>query len=213
MSLWPSRGLTVSGFEIKVSRGDWKRELEEPEKSAEIQSYCDEWWIVAPRGMLEASELPLTWGLLEVDEKRVCKVAKAAPILEAKPLSRSFVASVLRRSSECEERIMARERAAGRKAGEENGGVEVAARLDRTQQSLRELTQKVEEFERASGIQIRYGWDLGNVGEAVRLLRNHETRDISDKLRGTAAEYRRVADRLILDAEMLAAVNKSEAAE
>ena len=26
MNLWPSRGLAVHGFEIKISRGDWQRE-------------------------------------------------------------------------------------------------------------------------------------------------------------------------------------------
>src|SRR4051812_18306594 len=33
MSVWPSRGLELHGFEVKVSRGDWLRELREPAKA------------------------------------------------------------------------------------------------------------------------------------------------------------------------------------
>ena len=29
MSLWPSRGLTITGYEIKIAKNDWKKELEE----------------------------------------------------------------------------------------------------------------------------------------------------------------------------------------
>ena len=36
MSLWPSRGLYMTGFEVKVSRADWKKELEQPEKAEEL---------------------------------------------------------------------------------------------------------------------------------------------------------------------------------
>jgi len=46
MSLWPSRGLELFGFEIKVSRMDWLRELKAPEKSEELFGYCDRWYVV-----------------------------------------------------------------------------------------------------------------------------------------------------------------------
>ena len=34
MGLWPSRGLYLQGFEIKVSRSDWLSELKNPAKAA-----------------------------------------------------------------------------------------------------------------------------------------------------------------------------------
>jgi len=40
MSVWPSRGLTLHGFEVKVVRGDWLRELRDPEKADEFFKYC-----------------------------------------------------------------------------------------------------------------------------------------------------------------------------
>src|ERR1035437_8757229 len=44
--LWPSRGMEVEGFEIKISRGDWLRELKSPSKAEGIFQFCDRWWIV-----------------------------------------------------------------------------------------------------------------------------------------------------------------------
>lgn len=102
-SCWPSRGLWLAGVEIKVSRSDWRKELEQPDKSAEIQRWCDYWWIAAPKGLVKNGELPVTWGLLEYDTKARTKskisVVVQAPKLEPHPLSIEFVASVLRSAS------------------------------------------------------------------------------------------------------------------
>ena len=40
--VWPSRGLRIVGFELKSSRSDWRRELENPAKADDIACYCDE---------------------------------------------------------------------------------------------------------------------------------------------------------------------------
>lgn len=98
VSCYPSRGIWIAGVEVKVSRGDWKRELDDPTKAAAIQRYCDYWWVAAPPGVVEVSELPETWGLQVVEGKR-CKVAKPAPRLTPEPLTATFVASVLRNAS------------------------------------------------------------------------------------------------------------------
>ncbi len=95
MNLWPSRGLEVKGFEIKVSRGDLKRELAEPEKADAVARYCDTWWIAAPKGLVQAGDLPLSWGLVEVTEKGA-RTTKAADRQEAAPLTRHFVAALAR---------------------------------------------------------------------------------------------------------------------
>lgn len=36
LSLWPSRGIRLHGFEIKVARSDWLRELKDPAKAEAI---------------------------------------------------------------------------------------------------------------------------------------------------------------------------------
>ncbi len=46
MSLYPSRGLELHGFEFKSSRSDWVAERDNPEKAEAIAGYCDRWWLV-----------------------------------------------------------------------------------------------------------------------------------------------------------------------
>lgn len=97
--LWPSRGLEILGFEIKVSRGDWKKECETPEKAEAIAQFCDRWWIVAPVGIARKEELPAGWGLMETEGSQL-KVTKDAPKLEPKEPSRGFWCSVMRAFTE-----------------------------------------------------------------------------------------------------------------
>jgi hypothetical protein len=124
MQLWPSRGMTIEGIEIKVDRRDWLRELEQPEKADVIYKYCDKWYVCAPAGIvdLKKDNFPKTWGLLEISqtkdwliepdgvdehgrpqfktaqepEFRVTEKVKAPENADAQPPSRGFVASLLR---------------------------------------------------------------------------------------------------------------------
>jgi len=98
VSCWPSRGIWVAGVEVKVSRTDWRRELDDPEKNADIQQYCDFWWIAAPPGVVNLAELPGNWGLLLVDGKTVAQT-REAPRLPRKPFDPTFVASILRNAA------------------------------------------------------------------------------------------------------------------
>lgn len=102
LSLWPSRGIHMLGFEIKVSRADWKRELDDPAKAAEFSKYCVGWYVVAPEGIVERLELPRTWGLIEVPEKgrKRLMTRVEAPPLTPQPWDQSFVAALLRRQHE-----------------------------------------------------------------------------------------------------------------
>ena len=99
MNTWPSRGTAVHGFEVKTDRGDWLRELKHPEKSAPVQRFCDRWWICVDQGdLVREGELPETWGLLVLKSKKLVQV-KEAPKLAAEPLTRGFVAVLLRAAS------------------------------------------------------------------------------------------------------------------
>ena len=69
VSTWPGRGLWVGGVEIKVVLHDWKREIADPAKS-EMQQWCKNWWIAAPKGLIPQAELPETWGLIECTETK-----------------------------------------------------------------------------------------------------------------------------------------------
>jgi hypothetical protein len=99
MNLWPSKGLTLHGFEIKVSRSDFLSELRDPGKSNEIKRYCDYWWLVIPsEDVIELGGVPDDWGVLCADNGSL-KVIKRAPRLTPEPLSRGIVASLLRNAS------------------------------------------------------------------------------------------------------------------
>jgi hypothetical protein len=115
MSLWPSRGLELHGFEVKSYRSDWLRELKAPAKADELASRCHRWWIVAPgTDVVRLEEVPRTWGLLVADGQGL-KVAIDAPGREPLPLEYGFLAALLRRAAEafCASGALAHRRAAG----------------------------------------------------------------------------------------------------
>lgn len=157
MNLWPSRGLHVEGFEIKVTRSDWLSELKKPQKAEVIAAYCDRWWIATVPGVVKEGELPPTWGLMELRGGRLVRV-KQGPVLEAKPLDRGFMAAMLRRASGADasevqamaERLIKPEREA------------IQARIERevTQQTrtLRERAAQLDGIEEKLGIKFRT-WD------------------------------------------------------
>lgn len=172
MGLWPSRGLDIHGFEVKVSRADWKKELADPSKSAEIQRFCDRWWIaISEENIIAAGELPPTWGLMVLDKRGSMKVVREAPKLDAQPLDRLMMASLFRKAHETMEAKLA-------------GSVpkdEFNARLKREieeterhragyrEQELSRMTKAIERFEAASGVKL-CEWNGERVGEAVKFL-------------------------------------------
>jgi len=95
VNLWRARGNRILGFEVKGSRGDWLAELRKPGKSEAGIHACDEWWLVAPRGLVRPDELPDGWGVLELRRTRlVCAVPAAS---RTGQLSRQLLVSLLRR--------------------------------------------------------------------------------------------------------------------
>lgn len=66
VNTFPSRNFKVVGFEFKASRSDWLSEKREGAKSDYFVRACDEWYVVAWSDVVEESELPDGWGLLEL---------------------------------------------------------------------------------------------------------------------------------------------------
>jgi hypothetical protein len=75
-----SRGRGIDAHELKVSRSDWLRELDDPAKADAWWPYCSRWWVVAPPGIIRGGELPAGWGLMEPQSRsrRFRVVAEAA---------------------------------------------------------------------------------------------------------------------------------------
>lgn len=101
MGLWPSRGLGLTGIEVKVSRTDWLRELKDPAKAETIARFCDHWFVaVGNEDIVRDGELPENWGLLvPANTKARIAVKKAAGVLNPQPVTRDFLAAILRQAS------------------------------------------------------------------------------------------------------------------
>ncbi len=61
----PSAGMPAHAVEIKVSRGDWLRELKQPMKRRAAMAISNFFWIAAPKGIVKPEELPSDCGLIE----------------------------------------------------------------------------------------------------------------------------------------------------
>ena len=169
MGLYPSRGLDLHGFEIKTHRGDWLRELKNPEKSEEIAQFCDFWWIVAPKDVVILNELPSSWGLMNPFGKTL-KVKKDAEKLKPVQLDKPFLAAILRRAEEVSTPRAALEKS--RKLGLEDGLKQRQSLIDYAEQRLKDAKAKMQEFKEKSGVDLDFAYDGGEIGEAVRAVRN-----------------------------------------
>lgn len=177
MAIWPSRGYEVNGFEIKVSRGDWLKELADPSKSHAVQRFCDRWWIVvADAAIVQEGELPKTWGLMAPKpgpKGPKLQVLTKAPLLKTDRMEPAFVASILRRQFQCQQTMIreALEQAIANRVDSRQAArhEENSLRTDvmALEIELRQLKNSVEAFERNSGVKIGE-WSGGMLGDAVR---------------------------------------------
>jgi hypothetical protein len=165
MSLFPSRGFEIQGFEIKVSKNDLKKELSQPEKAEEIQQFCHRWWIVVPdKDIITLSEIPKNWGVI-IAQKNGNKVLKDAPLLNPKMIDYPFLAAIFRNQNENyvhkddfwdkvkEEKVK----------WEEHGNYEL--------KEMRERIKRLDEFEEISGFNIRsWGDEHKDIAKVVRLV-------------------------------------------
>jgi hypothetical protein len=96
MSLWPSHGLHLEGYEIKVSRSDWKRELINPVKAEKFAARCDKWWLVTTENVVDdESEIPINWGWILANEGGL-SIKRKATEHEPVPMDKNFLAALLR---------------------------------------------------------------------------------------------------------------------
>ena len=104
VSLFPSNGISLTGFEIKTARTDLLTELRDLSKSEAIKQFCDYWILVVPgevgtEGILAGKvQPPDDWGIwkwyagLGVGSFVVERNPKQ---LYPKPVDRYFLASLL----------------------------------------------------------------------------------------------------------------------
>ncbi|MFZ6655910.1 hypothetical protein [Undibacterium sp. TJN19] len=170
INLWNSRGHAIHGFEIKVSRSDWLRELKQPEKAEDIYRFCDYWWILAPKGIVKDGELPPSWGLLELRDTGIVQVVKA-PKLEPKQVTREFFASLIRRAHEQIDSIAEQKQRLAVDHARADIDKRVAREVESVTRRFHEREEQIKKFTQETGISFdRYsGPSLNMVKLAQRL--------------------------------------------
>ena len=161
LGCWKSEGLEVLGFEIKVSRSDWQRELQDPSKSKVFSRYCHRFFIVAPKGIVEIGEMPREWGLIVATEKGLT-IKSASSLAQPEPLPLNMMAAMLRRVLTMRDREQRNSEAYKKGFAEAR---ELTQRdIDHAEAKFETLHRKVRDFELASGMGLdRFG------GKAVRV--------------------------------------------
>lgn len=178
MCLFPSRGLYLNGFEIKINRGDWLKELK-TDKAEDIAYYCDFWYVVAPVDIVKVEEVPASWGLMN-PFGRTLRIVKKAEKLKSNPLDVVFVAAILRRAVEYilpEAKINA-----AYKDGRESGLKDADERFNFERNEHINLQECVKKFTEDSGVNINDWWSKDRIGTAVKMVLNNEHFRIKDEL-------------------------------
>lgn len=170
MGLWPSRGLHLEGFELKVTRYDWQRERKNPRKAEGWFGYCDFWWlVVSDATIVQDGELPAPWGLLVAKGGKLVTVQRATQ-LDPKPIDRHQLAALLKRAQGMAVQVADRQLAAARQEGKEAAEEYAKHRLERAERDVRDLTERIEEFEKASGVRLQGYQPAADIGDAVRAV-------------------------------------------
>lgn len=190
VSCYPSRGLHITGIEIKVHRSDWMREIAQPDKSAEFMRFCKYWYVAAPKGVVQEGEVPETWGYLEIGGN--CKEIVKAPKREnVEPLDMLMLCSILRNVS-----------LSSVPKNEVKIKVDDAIkRFEKSQQTLRDyennrLSEAVKRFEEASGVSLGKPWEFGDIGEVVKFVINSDIVHLRRQTKAMAEQHECVAKRL-----------------
>jgi len=175
VSLWPSRGFTIHGYEIKCSRSDWLRELKQPAKAEAAAAFCDRFSIVvSDRTIVHAGELPPTWGLLAPRGDKLATITEA-PMLpgadHTRPIPRSILVTMLR-SAGAQVAASPAEVLAAREEGRKEGEAHQARTLDLRTKELAAVHAQLREIEDAAGVRFsRWGGDNpAKVGAALRVV-------------------------------------------
>ena len=107
MQQTPSKAHTRIGYEIKISRSDFMRDIAKPDKHRQARMFVNEFWFVAPQGIIPKEKLPIWAGLLEVVttkndgtplEKPQLVVTVRAAFVESEPPTWNFIAALIRRA-------------------------------------------------------------------------------------------------------------------
>lgn len=201
MSLYPSRGLELTMFEIKCHRGDWLKELKRPSKAEAIAKFCDYVYIVVgDKDIVKLDEMPTNWGLLMPTANNGVRMLKKAVKLDPLPMNRAMLAGLMRRRGETDRAQVKAEIAAEVKkitAKRIEDAVNYA--VSGIRQERDRLNGIVERFREETGMPLD-SWRIHQLIDAVKFVQAHGVVELLE----TLEHIKRHADRVskqIADAE------------
>ena len=108
VNCWPSDGLKIEAFEIKVSKPDLRRELEHPEKHNWAFDDIDTYWLARPEEIVDMDLIPKKWGVMVVSDGKLVVKRKPVALHDDKEhhasINRKFAVSVIRAMAKAESR-------------------------------------------------------------------------------------------------------------
>lgn len=94
-----SNNFRIDGIEIKVSKADLRRELEDPDKHAAFFEYIDYYTLACPQGIADLKVIPPKWGVLTCYEDGTARYMRRPLALHDAPnrtITRGFFAGYVR---------------------------------------------------------------------------------------------------------------------
>jgi len=193
IGLWPSRGCMIEGMELKISRGDWLRELKKPQKAEAFFQFCDRWWVIASSpDIVKLDELPPTWGLM-VPRAGGMGVVRQAPDLKPEPVDRYLLAAMLKRATDTAADSPEVRAAIDNRVKVAESAVEQRVKwaTQSADRESREMKTSIEAFEKASGVHLN-SYNGGRIGEAVGIVMRGEHESRLDELRRIKSQVSRL---------------------
>lgn len=173
MNIWPSKGYAIHGFEIKVSRADFIKEMQDITKATAVSRFCDFWWLATPAGLVSVDEVPVAWGLMELCGQTL-RIKKQAPASDPEAPTRGFMSAMLRKSRDSDNALIASEVDRQVKIIEARLKRDVERRVSRAVEDA-ELNRKwIADFEDSLGMPFECWQKPDAVAERLRLAKGFE---------------------------------------
>jgi hypothetical protein len=205
-----SRGHTIEGHELKVSRSDWLHELDQADKAETWWKYCHRWWVVVPDfTVVKEEELPDGWGLMVPSSRTTTRmdIVRKARLKEPE-VTFGLLLEVAKKLDTMREDAVRQARTEAEDAARERLKRQAVADLSREAEANKADAQRLRDLSTLTGLDLCGSWfvrDLAHVSqeEAATLLRQwcsgEATRrrladDSRRTLRAIAAQARRVIE-------------------
>lgn len=156
-------GRLLVGHEVKTSRADWLRELDDVHKADEWADQCHEWWlVVGDPAIVHDGELPAGWGLMVPGRSKtrldVIHKADRKPATHT-PSWRAVRSVIARQDTLRANAVAAIERGAEQRAWaryEQQVSDRVESKAGNTAAKLDQAVKRLDQIERALGCKIDF---------------------------------------------------------